>query len=255
MIYFVYDNTYEGLLTCVFEAYNRKQFPERIVTENTTIPFFTETFIVVTDDEKSKQVLRALKAKLSKSALEMLFVCFLSELEGIENRIFNYIRKALAAEKSIELNFADADVLELSKIYKKVKREEEKMRQFVRFQKTSDGVFFACIEPLYNVLPLSSPFFEDRFAAQSWIIYDVKRKYALYYDLNKTEEVYFDNFQLDVKTGKLSENQLDVYEIDFQKLWKQYFKSVSIKERRNLKLQRQHMPKRFWKYLTEKQEF
>jgi probable DNA metabolism protein len=39
----------------------------------------------------------------------------------------------------------------------------------------------------------------------------------------------------------------------FQKLWKAYFKSLTIKERINPKLQRQHLPKRYWKYLTEKQ--
>ncbi|MDR1181486.1 MAG: DUF4130 domain-containing protein, partial [Bacteroidales bacterium] len=39
----------------------------------------------------------------------------------------------------------------------------------------------------------------------------------------------------------------------FQATWKQYLQSISIKERKNPNLQRQHMPKRFWKYLTEKQ--
>jgi hypothetical protein len=39
----------------------------------------------------------------------------------------------------------------------------------------------------------------------------------------------------------------------FQELWKGYFKAMTIKERINPRLQRQHMPKRFWKYLTEKQ--
>ncbi len=250
--FFIYDNTFEGLLTAVFDAYNRKQFPEKIVTPNTTIPLFTDTFTVITDDEKSGRVLNGLRTKLSKSALEMLFICFLSEMEDVEMHIFNYIQKAFVAQKSIELNFADPDVLALSKIYRKVQKEEEKMRQFIRFQKTSDGIFFACIEPMYNVLPLSAPFFEDRFADQQWLIYDVKRKYALFYDLKKTEEVYFENLQVNIHTGRLAEDQLDADEIDFQELWKQYFKSASIKERKNLKLQRQHMPKRFWKYLTEK---
>jgi len=37
----------------------------------------------------------------------------------------------------------------------------------------------------------------------------------------------------------------------YQKLWKSYFTHINIQERKNLKLQRQHMPRRFWKYLPE----
>jgi len=38
----------------------------------------------------------------------------------------------------------------------------------------------------------------------------------------------------------------------FQSMWKEYFKSIAIKERLNLRLHRQHMPARFWKYMPEK---
>jgi probable DNA metabolism protein len=252
MLYFLYDNSFNGLLTAVFDAFYRKQFPEKIVPETTQLPWFSETFTVVTDVEKAERVLSGLQKKLSKSALQMLFTCFLSEMEEVAMLIFNYIRKALLAEKSIELNFADADVLELSKIYRKVQREAERMRQFVRFQKTADGIFFAVFEPLYNILPLNSEHFEDRFADQQWIVYDLKRGYGLYYDLEKTEIIRLDNLEISPQTGQLSPDKLDEYEGAFQQLWKDYFKATTIKERINLKLQRQMMPKRFWKYLTEK---
>ncbi|MDD3778627.1 MAG: DUF4130 domain-containing protein, partial [Proteiniphilum sp.] len=53
--------------------------------------------------------------------------------------------------------------------------------------------------------------------------------------------------------GKLDEEMMAADEKLFQELWKGYFKAMTIKERINPRLQRQHMPKRFWKYLTEKQ--
>ncbi len=251
MLYFIYDNTFEGLLTCVFDAFFRKQFPQQIVKENTQLPLFSEEFTVITDIEKSERVLNGLRKKISKSALQMLFTSFLADSEDVETPLFNYICKALKASQSIEMNFADNDVLKLSQIYRKVQRETERMLQFVRFQKTLDGIFFALIEPMYNVLPLSAEHFEDRFADQQWIIYDVKRKYGLYYDLTKTEIIRFENLNISLETGQLSLEMMDDYESAFQQLWKQYFKSAAIKERINPKLQRQHMPKRFWKYLTE----
>ena len=33
MIIFVYDKTFEGLLTAVFDAYSRRTFPDLLVTE------------------------------------------------------------------------------------------------------------------------------------------------------------------------------------------------------------------------------
>jgi len=253
MLFFLYDNTFDGLLTCVFDAFNRKEFPEKITGENEQLPLFTESFRVITDDAKADRVLKALKRKISKPALDMLFISYLSELDGIEIRIFRYIQKALSAEKSIETNFADPDVLELSKIYKKVNREEDRIRQFVRFQKTVDGLYFAAMNPMYNVLPLTARFFKTRYADQAWIIYDVKREYGLYYDLKTVETVHFEQLPVALETGRLTSDQLDEYEKTFQNLWKDYLKAITIRERYNLKLQRQHMPKRFWKYLTEKQ--
>ncbi|HCV81945.1 MAG TPA: DNA metabolism protein, partial [Zunongwangia profunda] len=55
-----------------------------------------------------------------------------------------------------------------------------------------------------------------------------------------------------------SKNNPDVLhenEISFQKLWKSYFESTNIKSRKNTKLHLQHVPKRYWKYLTEKTIF
>jgi probable DNA metabolism protein len=223
------------------------------VNQDNQIPLFTDTYQVITDTEKSDRVLAALKKKISKSALNMLFVCYLSEIEKVETALFRYIQKALVSPESIELNFADDDVLFLSKIFKKVSNEATHFKQFVRFQKTADGLFFAVMDPLYNVLPLCSAFFVDRYADQQWILYDSRRNYGLFYDLKKTEIVHFDNPDIALKTGQLSPEKLDDYEVAFQNLWKNYLKATTIQERKNLRLQRQFMPKRFWKYLTEKQ--
>jgi probable DNA metabolism protein len=252
-MYFLYDHTFDGLLTCVFEAFNRKEFPEQIVGEDEQLPLFTESFRVITDDDKADRVLKALRKKISRAALDMLFISFLSESNGIEIRLFHFIQKTLLAERSIETNFADPDVLELSKIYKKVGREEERIRQFVRFQKTADGLFFAAMDPAYNVLPLTARFFKSRYADQQWIIYDIKREYGLYYDLKTVETIHFEQLPIIQETGRLTNEALDEQETAFQNLWKDYLKAITIRERLNLKLQRQHMPKRFWKYLTEKQ--
>ena len=113
-------------------------------------------------------------------------------------------------------------------------------------------MYFAVMEPIYNVLPLCINFFQDRYADQPWLIYDARRNFGLYYDLTKTEIVRFEQPPVNLKTGKITAEQQDDYEKAFQDLWKDYLQAITIQPRKKLRLQRQLMPKRFWKYLVEK---
>ena len=253
MIIFRYDKTFEGLLTVVFDAYSRKTFPEKLLGENEPEPLFVqEIHLVVTDEDKANRVWKALQKKIAKTSCNMITHVWLSEDEGSDELIFRYICKVFDNKRSIETNFADVDVLEIHQLAKKVSKEREHILQFVRFQKAADDIYFAAISPVYNALPLAVEHFVDRFADQKWIIYDLKRKYGYYYDLKTATEMTLD-LDKHFLDGKLDENLMAEDEKLFQDLWKTYFKSLTIKERINLKLHRQHMPKRFWKYLTEKQ--
>ena len=40
MILFIYDHTFEGLLTCIFDAYFRKTFPDSLLMEGEPLPLF-----------------------------------------------------------------------------------------------------------------------------------------------------------------------------------------------------------------------
>lgn len=253
MVIFFYDKTFEGLLTSVFDAYNRKVFPDRLLREGDITPMFVEeSYTVITEEEKSVRVWTSLQNKISKGAQNMISYVWLSEEEGSDDLLFRFIRKTFDSQISIETNFGDDDVLKLHQLAKKVSHEKHYLIEFVRFQKAADDIFFAPVSPRYNALPLAIPHFKDRFSDQKWVIYDLKRKYGFYYDLHNVMEMTFDNDE-HLLGGKLDEKMMAEDEKIFQELWKGYFKSMTIKERINLKLQRQHMPKRFWKYLTEKQ--
>ena len=256
MIVFTYDHTFDGLLTCLFVVYNRKKFPDILLKDGEPLPLFVDEVInVETFKERHQRVWQGLRKRLSSSALSNLTYGWLSELPGIDMLLLRYMKKVFDSPCSIETNFADTDVLELSKIWKKVNNERYRLLQFVRFQKASDGTFFAPVEPLYNVLPLTIQHFRDRFADQPWLIYDIKRKYGFYYDLKSVEEVTFeDDAQAHLITGILQDNQIAKDEKFFQDLWKTYFKAICIQERLNPRKHKQDMPVRYWKLLTEKQE-
>lgn len=250
---FVYDKTFDGLLTVVFDAYFRKTFPDVLLAEGEPFPlFYDESVNVVTDTDRAGRVWKALEKKLSRTALSSLTYAWLSELPGVDMLLFRYMRKTIDSPRSIELSFGDEDVLELTKISRKVANERGRIIMFLRFQKAMDNTYFAAVEPLYNVLPLATGHFKDRFSDQCWLIYDVKREYGYYYDLNTVTEVNFETKEAHLITGMLNEELMAKDEMLFQQMWKEYFKSITIKVRKNPKLHKQNMPVRFWKYLTEK---
>ena len=256
MTIFIFDNTFEGLLTSVFEAYSRRTFPDALLPEGEPLPLFhEEVFTVITEEEKAKRVWRGLQKKLSSGALSCLAQCWLAEEAETPMLLFRYIRKAIDAPRSIETNFADPDVLEFSRMWKRVDWERLRMLQFIRFQKAADGTFFAAVEQEKNALPLAIDHFKDRFADQPWLIYDIKRAYGFYYDLKEVRQVTFEEGSREghLVTGMLDESLMDKDEKLFQQLWKTYFKAICIKERLNPRKHKQDMPVRYWKHMTEKQ--
>ncbi len=254
MIVYLYDRTFDGILTAVFDAYSRKTFPDALLGEGEQLPLFCEeTHTVITDEQKAKRVWTALQKKLSASALSCLTISYLSELPELNMPLFRYVCKAVDAPRSIETNFADEDVLMVTNTYRKVIYERQRMLQFVRFQKAADGTYFSLMEPQYNVIPLAIEHFKDRFADQPFLLYDKHRDYGYYYDKETLTRVSFAEKLPHFLTGKLGEGLMAEDEKLFQNLWRTYFKAICIKERMNPKKQKKDMPVRYWKYLTEKQ--
>lgn len=251
---FCYDKSLEGLLTAVFDAFNRRVLPEALITDGEPAPMFAgEVYRVYSDIEKSGRVWSGLQRKLPREVLNMLMCVWLSEEAGSDMLLFRYICKVFSSSHSIITDFTDCDVLEVKKIAQRVSRDSMRIKQFLRFQKTSDDTFFAAVVPDHNSLPLVIDFFRDRFADQRWIIYDLKRRYGYYYDLAEVTEITLSKDD-DLINGKLSDSMMADDEKQFQQMWKTYYKALTIKERINPRQQKSYMPRRFWRYMTEHQE-
>jgi probable DNA metabolism protein len=250
---FSFDNTFEGLLTLVFECYSRKQFPDEVLSgEGSQNVLFASTLAIETDDHKAERVWKGIIYYSSEDNAHRIYRVFLAGLPDTPMLLMKYIRLIIDSGKNEETNFSEPVVVEVNKLHQKVCRETQRIHMFTRFQKTVEGSYYASFAPMYDVLPLCIPHFRDRFADQSWIIYDLKRNYGFMYDLKTVSRVVFDDLKVNSQNGQLHTSLLAEDEKLFQKLWKQYFKSICIQERKNDKLHRQHLPTRFWKYLPEK---
>lgn len=245
-----YDGSFEGFLSSVFYVFEYKvkdcdiQPEEQIQTG-----LFGDTASILTESAKAKRVWNGLCSKLGIRGSQDFYRAFLSEQRGIENVLLRYAQYAFGTDRNISQDFANPDVLKVSQVVKMVGREKHRMEAFVRFRLATDGLYFATIEPDFNVLPLIAGHYKDRYADQKWLIYDLKRHYGLFYDLMNVESV---QMSVEQENYLKTDEMLTESEKEFQLLWKDYFKSANIASRKNTKLHLRHMPKRYWKYLIEK---
>ncbi|AOM75962.1 TIGR03915 family putative DNA repair protein [Pedobacter steynii] len=249
---YVIDGSLESLLCAVFEWFERK--PGKIILQlekNHQPDAFTAAFHVHNDIKKADRVWAGLKKKLNTSWMRRFYCTFLSESAQAYSSLFEFTCYIFSNPAGSEDNYGNTYVLAVAQTARKVEREKHRMEAFIRFQHSVDGIFYCGVEPVFNVLPLIMNHFKNRYADQEWIIYDLKRHYGMYYNLEKVEEVSFnpdEEKNLNKKTGELQDAKENLYAT----LWQDYFKSTNISARKNTKLHVQHVPKRYWKYLTEK---
>jgi probable DNA metabolism protein len=248
---YLYDGTFDGLLTVVFEIYEFKRPPNRICSGATYSPgMFEEVHNTITSPAKADRVAKKIK-QIGQRLFKKLFKVYLSERPDREMLVYHIIELALKDRGAAFNDYRNPSVLKVKEIVKQINREVHRMHAFVRFQELADGIWFAAIEPDFDVLPLTGSHFKKRYADQPWVIYDAKRKYGIHYDLTKINFVDVPHLY-NKDLSRLKEDFISTKEKDYQKLWKDYFEAVNIKERKNLKLHIKHVPKRYWKYLFEK---
>lgn len=249
----IYDGSFNGFLTTVFKAFDERiQVADIQKNSQAQRGLFSDNETVFTQMDKAKRVWNGIQKK-SNTAIKNIYFAYLSEAKGIELLLYRFIRKLFSKTEMVHLNFSDDTVLRISQLAKSVGREKHRMEAFVRFQLTQDDIYFANIEPDFDVLPLISKHFRSRYADQQWLIYDIKRKYGIFHNLGTVEIISLDLQEIHTNSMRKS-NTLTGEEYGYQMLWNNYFKSTNIKSRINKKLHTQHVPKRYWKYLSEKKE-
>lgn len=128
-------------------------------------------------------------------------------------------------------------VEKLFELRRRVGNESHYFKEFIRFKELDNGILYARIDPKSQVLTCIAPHFADRLPLENWLIYDGTHQMFAVHQARKNwillsaEEVDLSRLE------QLSEEEAQV-----QKLWKGFFKSISIKERESRARQRQHLP-------------
>jgi len=138
---------------------------------------------------------------------------------------------------------SDHDVLVVLNAAGKVRHEIHRLTGLLRFSRESNGMYIARCAPDHFILPALAEHFSLRFGDTPWAIIDEKRDLSLCREDNNPARL----IQASSGPSVSQKDQTDFWE----DLWRLYHHSINNESRKNLKLQRQLMPKRYHKYLTE----
>ncbi|ADK16076.1 MULTISPECIES: TIGR03915 family putative DNA repair protein [Clostridium] len=239
---YIYDDTFEGLLTAIFYAYSCRE--NCIITKSRDyIPsFLNEILNIPTEYDKFDRVYKSIIKKLNKKVLTNIYYLYLCEISDSSSIALKYLKLCYKYGTNINLAKNNDIIILVDKYTRKVTSEAHNFNGFVRFKEIAPLSFYAPIEPDHNILPLILNHFTKRFSDQNFIIHDLKRELAIIY--NKKAAIITEFKKEDAKILNSADGK-------FEALWKTFYKSVNIEERKNLRLRSRCMPRRYWNHLTE----
>lgn len=244
MLAYIYDGSFEGLLTAIFEAYSHKEEPDAIMSEQGLQQDLLAQYVQIeTDPAKSDRVYASILRNISQEALKNVYYTYLSDDIEAGILVYLYLKLGWKMGSKVDFHLADKTVFKVMDINRRLKFEAHRLTGFVRFRQVEGDIYYSAVSPDYNVVEVLAPHFAERLSDQKWIIHDVKRELAALY--NKKTWI-MSEFSAEDIPGNTKD------EIHYVKLWKEFFNTLAIPSRINPKLQRQLMPRRYWEHLAEK---
>ncbi len=240
---YLYDGTPEGLVSAIAGILDAEKDPQLATLVERQDTLFEEGLFLRTDPAAADSLFSRLR-QCAPDAVHTLWYFMMSEAEELETSLLHYVALALEHGDRINGHLTHPDVKAIVSVARKAGRELHRMKGLLRFEQLRDGTYLARMEPDHNVIQPLAKHFSRRLRAQQWFIYDVRRHSAAHWDGSALQFGTLEQF---------SRPELSDEEREVQVMWKAFFRTIAIPERRNPRLQKSNMPAKYWKYLTEKQ--
>lgn len=235
-----FDGSLPGFLTAVFEGY---PYRKNLILENRIAPsFLPDTRPVFTEEEKAARVLSYLRVHFPRFVSREFKWGVLTEEDDLWNDLGQTIY-AMMDQGGRVLYSDQKSPRAVMKNAKRLSSECHSYKGLLRFRELKGGVLYGPFRPRGNIIYPLAGHFKDRMPKETFLLHDVARNIGLLHDKGEIDLVEIQEIE---ENWSQEERQL-------QDLWRAFSQSVSIGARKNLKLQKSNMPKRYWEFLTEKQ--
>jgi len=228
---------------------------------------FSEYIEVPVDQDKARKVTQAVCDRLGFLTYQELCKAIAAEDKELIGRrksatdydkgdaVYRTIVCGFSMKNGEEVltNLGNPYVARVFELARRVGNEMGHWREFLRFKELKNGILFAKIGPLNNILPILVPHFADRLPLENFMIYDDQRElFAIHKSMKgmngqKTGWVMVRGKKLE-EEAELDYSDAEVY---YEELFTAFCHSITIEERKNERLQKQMLPLKFRNYMVE----
>ncbi len=180
-------------------------------------------------------------SQLDRNTLKIIYYYLLSE-DKRSNECLRHFFYLIKNQNPPSINYLADSTLE--RIYikaRQVSREIHRMKGLLRFREVYGGYLYAKFKPDNNIILPLALYFSNRMRTERILIHDIRRNIVAF--------CYKDR----VYPAKLMD-QIPSFTEDekvFSKLWNEYFAKIAIKERLNIKIQKQKVPLKYRNFVIE----
>lgn len=236
-----HDGTPEGFLSALLAA--RGDDPaglELPATGQATPDLFAVPVEVPTDPARARAFLDEVANRYGPDVPRRLMYLYYSESPLAGALALAYLRLRERWGEETEQHLTHPVLRTLMPLCREVGGEIHRFKGLLRFTEIDPPALHALMEPDYNILMPVAFYFRRRLGGQPWLITDAKRRRAAHWD---GARLHF--LPVDLTASRSTSPD------EMARLWQTFYRAVAIPDRKNENLRRQHMPERYWKYLTE----
>lgn len=249
--YLICEDSLEGIFSGVYDAYLLKKPHERVhlcLGEDENYRLFAVYRECPVNETKAAKVARTVVREFGQEAYLALCRAMASPEGDKAEAVYKTIVAGLAMTNRKELmgNLVNPYVYRVFELARFVAHEAHFHVEFVRFQELENDILYSVIGPKNNIITFIMPHFADRLPLENFIIHDEKRNIYAIHPAKGDWYLYSGG-------GGPTDEELRYSkgENRYSELFCSFFRTIAIKERNNALLQRNMLPIRYRKYMTE----
>ena len=239
---YIYNGNFITLLNLIRELIKHKIIPLNIKDNSYNANLFDK--LVTLKINEDEEIIKNIIDNLGINIFNTIYKLYLSNHNNKELLIYYFTIYSIKYHNNIYYMRNIPVINECLKVGKYVQNENHKIKGFLRFKELKNNILYAEINPENNILPLLVKHFKERLKNEYWLIKDVKRNIIAIYD---KKDIILKNCE-DIK---IELNEYSNNEMKFEELWKEFYQTIGIKERKNDRCRMNFMPKKYWQYILE----
>lgn len=249
--YLICEDSLEGIFSGIYQAYLLKRPHEQIhiqIGEEENLRLFAVYQRCPVSEEWAVKVARTIGSRFGEEAYLAICRALASPETDKGEAIYKTVVTGLGMRSPDQVmgNLKNPYVHRVFELARFTANEAHFHVEFLRFRELENGILYAPIGPKNNLITFIVPHFADRLPLENFVIHDDVRNIFAVHPAGK--EWYLVTGDEEIKE---LQHRYSRGEKRYSELFEHFFHTIAIKERKNLDLQRNMLPLRYRKYMTE----